>query len=283
MALPLVKRMHAANATDDLRVIALTGMIGSDSDETPLEKARELDIQYAVGLTAMFGEWTPYLNLNKMPSLTYAFVIGRSGGVVWRGDTSRDTDEFIEAVRAALAAPKLRPLPASADAELAEAVAAYALGDLLKARKLAEKTAASFGKKKGEAAQAIVAEATQLIGQVDDTLLELSGALDQAFEARDAEACARAALTLRSLFPKSDAAASVRSRLAEDSSFAATFESWTTWIELGNERPPAFPERHEKLEKRYAKSLEKYLKVQSDGPGAAQAREWLELFEAGDG
>ena len=156
MALPLVKRMHAANATDDLRVIALTGMIGSDSDETPLEKARELDIQYAVGLTAMFGEWTPYLNLKKMPSLTYAFVIGRSGGVVWRGDTSRDTDEFIEAVRAALAAPKLRPLPASADAELAEAVAAYALGDLLKARKLAEKTAASFGKKKGEAAQAIV-------------------------------------------------------------------------------------------------------------------------------
>jgi len=280
VGVPLVKRIHAANPGPELRVIALTCMIGSDTEETPLQKAQELGIEYPVALSAMFGEWTPYLNLNKMPGLTYAYVIGRSGGVVWRGDTSRDTEEFIEAVRTALAAPPARALFASADEALAEAVSAYALGDFARARKLTEKVAGKFAKKKGEEAERIRAEAAALVELVDGTLADLAAALDQAWEARDPASFASAANALLEAFPKSDAAGTVRPRLAEDPEFAASVESWSTWIELRDERPPAFPERREKLEARYAKSLETYLKQNATGPGTEQVRAWLERFSA---
>ena len=154
VALPLVKRIRASNSTDELRIVSLTGLIGSDDDDTPGLKAIELGFDHAVALTDMFGDWTPYLNLNRMPGLTYAYVVGRAGGVVWKGDPSRKDDEFLDAVREALAAPRVRALPEGEDEELTDAISAYVEADYAKARKLAAKLGRRFGKKKGAEAEA---------------------------------------------------------------------------------------------------------------------------------
>ena len=278
MVVPLVKRIHAANTPDELRVIALTGMIGSDTEDTPLEKAQELGIEYALALTAMFGEWTPYLNMNKMPGLTYAYVIGRSGGVVWAGDPSRDGEEFLEALSAALTAVRARVLPGALDSELSDAVGAYVRADFKKARKLADKAIKRFSKKKGADAQRIAGQAVTLTELVEGTLLDLSAAFEQAWEARDAAACALTARALQGAFPKSDAAAGVRARLAGDAAFEGSVEAWSTWLELRDARPPSFPVGRDKLGTRYAKSLAKYLKKNADGPGAERAGAWLERY-----
>jgi hypothetical protein len=220
--------------------------------------------------------------MGKMPGLTYAYVIGRSGGVVWKGDPSRDTDEFQEAVSAALSAPRARALPETSDEELSEAVAEYVLGDFAKARKLAEKVAGKFGKKKGEDAERIAAEASALLALVDGTLEDLAASLDAAFEVRDPEAFETAARALRAAFPKSDAAGAIDGRLTEDPDFAGSVEAWSAWIELRDARPPAFPLRREKPEAKYAKALEKFLKKNEGAPGAEQAGAWLEQYESAE-
>ena len=63
---------------------------------------------------------------------------------------------------------------------------------------------------------------------------------------------------------------------------AASVAAWSGWLELELARPPSFPERHEKLEKKYSRSLEKYLKRNAGGPGSKTAEAWLERYAAGD-
>jgi hypothetical protein len=278
VAVPLVKRIRASNSIDELRIVSLTGMIGSDTEETPGIKARELGIDHAVALADMYGEWTPYLNMNEMPGLTYAYVVGRAGGVVWRGDPSREEDELLEALSAALAAPRVRAVPEGDEEELVDAVAAYVAGDFAKARKLAEKQAKRLAKTKGAGAAA----ARALVEAVDGTLDDLHAAALAAVEAADAEACARSLSALRAAFPKSDRMSAVDDLLRANEELSTFVDAWLAWLELERARPPTFPARNEKLEKRYARELEKYLKKNADGPGRGIARAWLERSSAAD-
>lgn len=281
VAIPLVKRIRAANNVDELRIVSLTGMIGADDESTPGKKARELEIDHAVALTEMFGRDTPYLNMNHMPGLTYAYIVGRAGGVVWRGDPSRKTDEFLEALGNQLAAPRVRPLSAPTAEELADAVAAYVAGDFARARKLAEKVGSRFGKKKGAEAAAVATQAAALVEAVDGTQEDLRAALAAAFEARDAEAICRAAHGLQTAFPKTDAASTIDDQLSADAELSASVQAWSAWLDLERARPPAFPERPKKAgkaEKRYARNLEKYLKKNARGPGRETARAWLQRY-----
>jgi hypothetical protein len=282
VAVPLVKRLRTANSIDELRIVSLTGMIVADEEETPGIKARELGIEHAVGVAGMFGERSPYLNMNKMPGLTYAYVIARSGGVAWKGDPSREIDEFLEALQEALAAPRGRAVPEGKQEELADAVAEYVTGDLAKARKLADKVGVRFGKKKGEEAAAIAERARALVEAVDGTLEDLSSAFDVALEAADAESTARSLSGLRATFPKSDQLSAATDRLRANAELSTSVDAWSAWLELEQARPPAFPERREKVEKRYARELEKYLKKSAEGPGHELVAAWLERYAAAD-
>lgn len=80
------------------------------------------------------------------------------------------------------------------------------------------------------------------------------------------------------LDPKSEAASAIEDRLEADPELAASVEAWAAWLEVERSRPPAFPERAEKAEKRFARTLEKYLKKNTEGPGRARARTWLERY-----
>jgi hypothetical protein len=259
-------------------------MIMSDEDETPGIKARELGIEHAVAVTGMYGEYSPYLNMSHMPGLTFVYIVGREGGIVWKGDPSRDTDEFLEALAAALSGPRMRPVPEipgeAAGEELADARIAYVTGDLAKARKLAEKAASKFAKKKGEEAAAIAGGATALVEAVDGTLADLTLAFDTALESGDPEATCQALRDIQRAFPRSEASSAAEDALGANEELAASVAAWSAWLELAETRPPSFPARHEKLEKRYAKDLEKYLKKTADGPGGETAKAWLERYEA---
>ena len=70
-------------------------------------------------------------------------------------------------------------------------------------------------------------------------------------------------------------------KLSADEELAAAVAAWSVWLELEQSRPPSFPERHEKPEKRFSKDLEKYLKKNDAGPGSETAKAWLERYAAG--
>jgi len=70
-----------------------------------------MGLDHPLGLADGYGEMTPYVNMNVDRSLTWCFVIGREGGGRWACDPSRDDEEFLEAVRSALAEESPPPLP----------------------------------------------------------------------------------------------------------------------------------------------------------------------------
>ena len=266
---------------DGLRAMALTAM---DEDEISIAKAEELGVTWAIGSCGWYGEGSPYLNLNETTGTTYVYMVGRTGGIEWRGDPSAEPDEFLAALGAALQARGIPPLKSGIRAEVQDAARFYIDRDFPKARSTALQLHARFAKKRSDDAQAIAADAQYLVELVDEYQAGLVATLAEAATEKDPEAFLDAHDALVQWFPKSDAAKDAiarRKALAPDPEFVALVEGWEAWRDVRRQRPPSFPLRREKPEKRFAKTLEKYVKKHADGPGVEEAKSLLTAWRGG--
>ena len=280
VGIPTVVELVGLREADGLLAVALTA---ADEENEFLSKARELGVDYSIGSVNWRGEDSPYLNLNETPGPTYVFVIGRTGGVLWRGDHGTKSDEFLAAVRSALAEPVGPALPALLSPELEDAVRAYVGRNYAKARAAAERVHGKHRKKKGAEAEAIAAEARALVDLVAGHLAALAEELDQAWSDADAKPIVSAHRTLAADFPRSREAKDAAKRLKAAKGQAelhTAIQAWTEWLDLRDRRPALFPTRKEKASKRFASRLRSYLKQRPGGPGAGTATAWLEAWTA---
>lgn len=262
------------NREHGLRAISITA---ADEDEMYLDAAKARGLGHTIASANWFGQDSPYLNLNETAGPTYAFVIGRSGGVVWAGNHAKDQDAFLEALREALAAPAAPALPPSLDGGLDDAVRAYVERDFPRAEKIARKIAARHRKKKDPASQELAAQAERLATLVTRHHDALAAPfVDSADDSATAEDIARSYLGLLADFPKAEATRRAEKWIAGRDAGRDEVRAHIAWLELAAQRPPLFTSRFEKPEKRYARKLESYLKKNPAGPGAPTASAWLE-------
>jgi thiol-disulfide isomerase/thioredoxin len=277
VGVPTVLALRAANP-DDVEVISLTSTWGDDGDRELVPEAQKLGIRHPIGFSSYFGDWSPYLNTNRH-SLTYVYVVGRHGGIVWDGDPSTDLDECLAAVQHALRVPPCAPLGDAYPPELAEPVAAYVQGSFEKALDGARKIEARFAKRKDADAPKVAAAARELAEKVETTRAKL---VDAVRDADGVEASLRAVHELERGFPKSAEAKDGRARLAilaVEPATASEFAAWSAWLALEAERPAQFPAKRGKAEDKFAAKLDKYL-AQTPTADAEIARVWLAAHRA---
>ena len=277
--IPLSVELRAANAPEDLEMLSIT---------TPAMREDTLKVMQRFGMTQPvaaanpMGDECPYVDMAN--GITYMWVVGRNGELVWRGDPSTKEEECLEAVRAALADRADRPLGRELDPALAGAAGRFAAGAYGDARELADKLEKEHARKKDPGAQAIAADAAYLGERIDARLAELTSSLARAAADRDAGAFAaqRAELTLG--FPKAEAAAALKSAAAalDDPAFEAAVAEEEAWLALKRARPALYGVRRDKAAERYASSLRDFLGDHAANAHAEEARRLLALHEQGD-
>lgn len=283
VGVPMVVDLHAANRDEGVSILSLTCQVeDGQPDDHFVGVGTEMGIDHPMALASTFGEYSPYLNLNHQKNLTWCTVIGRHGAVVWKGDPSSDGEEFLEAVRTAVHERDVADLGDPFAEPLREALVEVVAGDYPKALKRARKISNAYGKKKGDDAAAVAADAARLIAWIEEHQARSLAALESALQAGDAEAFVRAHHALVERHPKTDAAkraAAARKEWKATPDLLADVEAWETWLALERERPVLFPARADKAGKRYAKALRSYLSKNQAGPGAATAAALVEAFE----
>ena len=266
------------NRDHGLRVLSITA---AAADNLWLDAAKERELLHSIASAGWNGETSPYLNMNKTAGPTYAFVIGRSGGILWAGNHAKDNEEFLEAVRLALAEPPTPALPATLGEELEDAVRAYVERDFQKAESAATKVARKLGKKKDEASLATAAQAEALSGLVAEHLATLSAPFINEGEGEfTSEGIAILYRAIVADFPKSEQRKLADKWIEVEDPLREEVRAQLAWLELRDERPPLFTTRFEKDEKRYAKKLQSYLKKNPDGFGAETVQGWLDARAA---
>jgi hypothetical protein len=277
---PTANALRAANP-EELRMVALTLGVGDDTPEKIREEAKKLGVQCSIAQGDAEGTTSPYLNMSVNPSLTYAFVIARSGGVLWKGDPSRDRDAYIAAVSTALAAVPCEPLPASMAPELAVPVRAYVEGNFLQVEPAVQAALKKLGSKSNPANDRARSDANALLALVAATKKSLMEELEKAAGEQKPERYERAIERVRRAFPKgecADRAAQLEMFMCIQSPHGVECKHWAEWFALEAARPATFPAEKDKLTSKYAKELAKYVK-QTDVPGLERARAWLRDFE----
>ena len=172
VGIPLVNALRDANR-EELRVIGLTVGIGDDTPDKIREEAKKLGITHSVAQCGADGDTTSYVNLGENLNLTYAFVITRTGGVLWKGDPSREREACLDAVRRALNAVPAEPLPESLAPELAPAVKAYVEGQFLAVEPAIEAVLKKLGSKATPQTERARSDAKTLSDLVAETLRKL--------------------------------------------------------------------------------------------------------------
>jgi len=280
VGVPAANAIRASNP-QGVRVFSITGEWGEDTDEITLAKARDLGIEHSIAKGGYFGEWTPYLNLNVNPNLTYAFVIARTGGVQWKGDPSRSREEYFAAVSRALTAVPAEPLPSTMAPELGEATRAYVLGEFDRAESEARSALKKLGSKPGAELERARDDANGLVALVEKTRAKLVEEPERAAGEKDPERFQRALANVRRAFPKGPAAdrvAQLEKLMAGETGSGPACRAWAKWLELEAARPANFPAEKDKATSKFAKQLEKHAS-QDEAPGAATAKAWLEAFK----
>jgi hypothetical protein len=272
--IPLSVELGRANAPEDLQVLSIT---------TPAERENTLKVVKDFGATQPIaaenpmGGTCPYVDMAN--GITYMWVIGRNGEIVWRGDPSTKEEECLEAVRMALADRSDRALGRDVHPALAEAAGHFAAGAYGDAREAADKLAKEHARGKDAEAQAIAADAAYLTGRVDSRLAELTAALEQAVEARDADAFVAQRTELIRGFPKRDAEAAMKAAdpALDDPAFKSAVAEAEAWLTLKYARPALYGVRHDKSAERYVASLKKFLQENPKTPHAEEAQRLVAL------
>jgi len=247
------------------------------------KEGEKLGLAGPVGIADVEGVTSPYLDMGANGNLTFAFVIGRHGGIVWKGDPSRKREEYVAAVASALHAVPCEPLPA-ADTfgpQIAPALREYVLGNFVKAEADAQALLKKLGKKAGEEHDRARTDANALLALVEATRRLLMDELERSGGERHAERFQRAVSHVRRAFPKgpeADRVSSLEMYVTIQNDGGPACRKWAEWYALEAARHATFPAERDPACTKYARELGKYVK-QPDVPGLEKAKRWLELFE----
>ena len=282
VGVPTLNAMRASNGPEDLAVLHLTAAIGDDTDAGLLAEGAKLGLVGPLAVTDVDGEGSPYLDMGRNGNLTFAYVIGRHGGIVWKGDPSRKREEYVAAVTNALHAVPCAALPAP-DAfgeAIAPALSDYVLGDFQKAEAVAQGLLKKLGSKTGAEADKAKADAAALLELVSNTRKPLMEELELSGGAKDAEKFQRALMNVRRAFPKgaeNNRAGELEMVVTIQNDQGPNCRNWGTWYALEAARPATFPAEKDAVGAKYAKELAKYVKL-VDVPGLERAKGWLETY-----
>ena len=276
VGIPLAVDLFEANEDFGLTVLSVTTPAKREETVRVLD---EFGVRHPVALENPFNNENPYIDISKNP-ITYMFVIGRSGDLVWRGDPSRDLDECLDAVSRALQASPGRELDRPLQPDLAEAVAEYFAGDCRKARNRAEKLAGIHSGRRKEESRRIAEDAEHLLERIDALGTRLFEDLKQALDAGDALGFVRARNELRECLGKeaSEDSAPLFEKARADEEFATAVSLAEEWLEIERSRPPLFPVRSTKECEKFAKRLARFADRTSESPYRHTASAWLERY-----
>jgi hypothetical protein len=278
VGIPAANAVRAANP-GEVRMIGLTSTWQEETREETVEQARKLGIVHTIAMGDFTGGWTPYLNMNENPSLTWAYVITRSGGILWAGDPSAKLAEYYAAIVEARNQVPTEPLPESLAPELAPAVAAYVRGDFPGCETALAAVVKKLGKK--PEAERVRADADKLTAAVAATRKALMDELERSVGDDSAEKFQRAYERVRRAFPKgecADRAGQLDMVMSLQRPHGPVCKRWSQWFAIEAARPATFPAEKDKSSAKFAKELAKYAK-QEDAVGAELARAWLRDFE----
>ncbi|HTF88899.1 MAG TPA: hypothetical protein VK843_10855 [Planctomycetota bacterium] len=283
VGVPTLNALRASNEPRDLKIIQLTAGIGDDTPEVIQKKGEELGIAGPVGIADVEGVSSPYLNMGANGNLTFAFVIGRHGGILWKGDPSRKREDYLAAVSSALNAVPCDPLPASSEfgPMIAPALRDYVLGDFQKAEIGAQTLLTKLGTKAGDENDRARKDVNALLALVEGTRKHLMEELETTGGAKQSERFQKALTNVRRVFPKgpeADRASSLEMYVTIQSDQGPTCRKWAIWYELESARPAVFPGEKNAATTKYARELAKYVK-QGGVPGVDRAKQWLEAFD----
>gem|GEM_PF-2536644 len=284
VGVPAVVDTLASNRDQDLTVISLGGQNQREdvTDDHWLQVGRDLGMTHHLGETSYMGEWSPYFNLNENSSTTYAFIIDRSGLVRWRGDLGSKTEEYYEALRAALEAPSAPPVASGLGEGLAKPLELLVVDERTRAMKELEKLVKRNAKAKKPEQQALATQAGELLASLEAHAAQRLADATAALEAGEAEAFARAARDLSAAYAKSPQHRSLgqlEKAAKERDGFLEAVEAWEEWLDLRAERPATFPARVDKEGAKFARKLKQHLSGSEEVPGRARAEAWLAAWK----
>lgn len=216
-----------------------------------------------------------YFDREKLGSRA-AFVVGRSGELVWQGDLVRDHKGFCAAVDVALARFEAPRIERTVDVALEAALAEYWSGRFEKARALLKK----FNKPNKDAST-VAADAEHVLALIDAHERDLVARARQAGAAQAIEKLVELDLVLQAGFdrPSKIVAQEELKRIDATTLMAGRTVDARKWSELAAERPLFFPTRNDAEGKKFAKALESFVRsTPNSTPPTQKAKKLLDQF-----
>ncbi len=277
--IPMAVNLREANVDRGLVAISIT--TPANREET-LAVMRDKNITHAVALANPLQSGSPYVKMPVNP-ITYLFVIGRNGDVVWRGNPSVDAKGCVEAVQRALNHVPGRALDRAPDAMLAKAVQGYSAENYAEARDAAKRVSESTWGAKGAAKEKVFADANYLIDRIHAVGQSLRKDLESAVAAKDALKYVSAREGLRSGFAATDLWKDARQAIEaaeKEKEFAAKVKVAARWRDLSRARPALFPAAADDAASgAYAQALVKFIRDHKGSDYQTEAQALLDRFE----
>ncbi|MCZ6598595.1 MAG: hypothetical protein O7B99_13210 [Planctomycetota bacterium] len=271
----LVVDLVSANQARELAAIGIASPI---DEKIGADLALRRGIEHPVALTDLLGSGSPYV-AGAVNGLTYAFLIGPSGELVWRGNPMKKEAGFLEAVRDALARHPLPRVEWPLHDELDPALAGYYPGELSRAESAAAKT--ESGAKPG-----LAADADYLQKRIGLAAIELLHDLREAVSKRRVDDFVVLRHFGRIAFPRGEIAKEI-GRLEKEALKVTNFQNRMRdnekWLDLQEDRPALFPARKSRTGNKLAKKLEKFLRSTSNSLRVTRtAQELLDRYRVAD-
>ena len=277
VGLPLAVDLLEANEADGLTMLSVTTPAYQEETLGILDK---FGVRHPVATENPFQNENPYVDASVNP-ITYMYVIGRNGDLIWRGDPSTDLEGCLDAVAHALHQESGRALDRDLHPDLAEAVAPFFAGDYAKARGEAESILKKSTRSKKEDALRVAADARWLVERIDTLGERLVAELEASLQEKSA---LRYMQLHRDLEGFRGTPIGERVEALDMASFAKDeIEEAEAWLEIVDARPALFPVRVDKATKKFDKLLAKYVSKNPAGKYTVQAEEWRGRFAARQG
>lgn len=263
---------EVADATTD-RYVKLVALVASDDGESAKHALEHVGLETPLG--AIAAERRYFDPTQHGPRA--AFVIGRGGELMWKGDLLADTKGFCAALKTAVERHAAPALDHALAPELDAALADYWAGRFVKARDAAKKLAAKAAKTEGDAAKLVAGDGTYLAGKVDEHERDLAQRCKQAAAAQTVETLVELETVLQLGFdkPLADAASEALKEIASKTIHFTRAKDARDWRDLERDRPLFFPARNDADGKKFARKIEAFLRATPNSTPPTQRAKWL--------
>ena len=268
---------EVVDATAD-RHVKLVGLVASDDGESAKHALEYVGLPTPLGAIGIERRYFDPLQHGPRA----AFVIGRGGELLWKGDLLADSKGFCAALKTAVerhGAPALdHALAPDLDAVLAD----YWAGRFAKARDAAKKVGAKSARTEGDEAKLVAGDANYIAGVIDEHERDLAQRCKQAAAAQSIDALVdlEAVLQLGFTKPAADAATDALDEIAKKTIHAGAAKDARDWRELERDRPLFFPARNDADGKKFARKVEAFLRATPNStPPTQRAKKLLSQFQ----